>query len=1014
MAGKQTIDELISEKAFNEADKLTSKLGVLNTEFIESIKYAKQFSDTLAGAKALKDVNVNSAKAAQELEKLNRLMAQTATAQQNLTAATARAEQAASRLTAQQERQAASTAKTEAAARRASGAYEILNSAYRETTELARNAGAQFGENSTQFQNAARSANFLRERLDAIDRPLGNYQRNVGNYRSAFDGLGNSINQLTRELPAFAVSAQTGILALSNNIPIFFDQIQRTRLEVAALRAEGQATPSVLARLAMSFLSMQTVLSLGVTLVTIYGKEIGNFVKALFKGKEALDIFGERQKALNEVWKAGNADAAKQLTNLKYLYAAATDLSNAESDRLKAAQELQKEFPKTFAGQSKENIINGEASGLYKQLTIDIMATARAKAAAAKITTETAKILDAEIQKEKIRNANANENAATRLTAEKNLRGALEANNKQRGFGAVTEEQLQRSLKNGQKSLEALYSTNNKRAQESLKIQDDIIKRAQINVDVVEKLAGGKTKIGNALVTDDGKPKKEGGDSPEVQALKLRQAALKIVQETNKAIADNEQEGLDTRLNALDKYNIASKQLIDVDKQIKLSDADLTQTQIKTIETEAYGERLKQQSEFGVQQQDILKSEYDKQINAAREADKELARIRKETFEKSKQDAQDFGNTQLEKIQNDSEDALIALEEQYAKGKISKADYERQKLDIEYQANRDAIQAQLDTAKKLLDIQQAAGMDVSAQKKTLSELTRKLAKADADYEIAQLKTVKESRDEAYAKAKELAEEVFNFGTTLVNAGFENEKNKIQERSDAITEQTAKEIDAVNKSIGSEQEKADKVALINAKAKSQQDVLDARKREIAVRQAKFNKAISLAHIVQSTYEGAARALADYPFPFSSIIAGLVIAIGAAQAAQVIATPIPKYAKGTDYHKGGAMIVGDAGTELIIQPDGKQYLTPDTDTLTSAPKGTKVIPNHEVIKMLAKPDKINYVGGQAVDISSLVSEQRKTTKAIQQQKMASTLITKGGWKKQQQTISNWNLYRKNHFN
>ncbi len=79
----------------------------------------------------------------------------------------------------------------------------------------------------------------LDTQVKSVDKSLGQHQRNVGNYVSTWDGMGNAINQLTREFPAFSVSLQTGFLAISNNIPILVDQISRIRKENAALREEG-------------------------------------------------------------------------------------------------------------------------------------------------------------------------------------------------------------------------------------------------------------------------------------------------------------------------------------------------------------------------------------------------------------------------------------------------------------------------------------------------------------------------------------------------------------------------------------------------------------------------------------------------------------------------------------------------------------------------------------------------------------------------------------------------------
>lgn len=145
--------------------------------------------------------------------------------------------------------------------------------------------------------------NRYNEVLKKVDAQIGNNRRNVGNYASGFNGLGNSINQITRELPAFAFSAQTGFLALSNNLPILADEIQRVSANVKEMRAQGQQVPSVMSQILTSFLSWQTALSIGVTLITVYGKEIGNFFAEMFKGSKVIDVTKESLKAYVEVLK---------------------------------------------------------------------------------------------------------------------------------------------------------------------------------------------------------------------------------------------------------------------------------------------------------------------------------------------------------------------------------------------------------------------------------------------------------------------------------------------------------------------------------------------------------------------------------------------------------------------------------------------------------------------------------------------------------------------------------------
>jgi hypothetical protein len=67
------------------------------------------------------------------------------------------------------------------------------------------------------------------------------------------------------------------------------------------------------------------------------------------------------------------------------------------------------------------------------------------------------------------------------------------------------------------------------------------------------------------------------------------------------------------------------------------------------------------------------------------------------------------------------------------------------------------------------------------------------------------------------------------------------------------------------------------------------------------------------------------------------------MGAVQLATIIATPLPKYAKGTANHKGGPAIVGDGGVPEVITYGGNAWITPDKPTLVDLPAGAAVIPD-----------------------------------------------------------------------
>lgn len=114
------------------------------------------------------------------------------------------------------------------------------------------------------------------------------FQRNVGNYASSWNGLNVQVQQLARELPSLAVSANTFFLAISNNLPMLVDELQKARKEYKELKAEGKAATPVWRQLLSSLFSWQTALVAGITILSVYGKEIISWTGSLFTAKKSL------------------------------------------------------------------------------------------------------------------------------------------------------------------------------------------------------------------------------------------------------------------------------------------------------------------------------------------------------------------------------------------------------------------------------------------------------------------------------------------------------------------------------------------------------------------------------------------------------------------------------------------------------------------------------------------------------------------------------------------------------
>jgi len=219
-------------------------------------------------------------------------------------------------------------------------------------------------------------------------------KRNIGNYASGFSPLNNAMAQLTREGPAFANSMTTGFMAISNNLPILADAIQQVKMQNAALRAEGQPTTSVFKQIVSSLFSWQTALSLGVVLLTVYGKEMVNWIASLFESEKALNANTIATNQLNSARLKGAQSAQDELVTLRLLYQATQNENVSKENKLKAVKELQKEYPSYFGNLSTEQILAGKAASAYINLTNSILASAKARAVEDKIIENSKKLLE--------------------------------------------------------------------------------------------------------------------------------------------------------------------------------------------------------------------------------------------------------------------------------------------------------------------------------------------------------------------------------------------------------------------------------------------------------------------------------------------------------------------------------------------------------------------------------------------------------------------------------------------
>lgn len=235
-------------------------------------------------------------------------------------------------------------------------------------------------------QNLLKNIEGLDAKVKELDASMGVHTRNVGNYASGFNMLGFQIQQVARELPSLAYGPQIFFSAISNNLPMLADEIARAKKSVDELKKAGQTFTPVWKQIASSIFSWQTLLVAGVTVLTLYGKEITNWVASLFKGKTTIDASAAALERFNSAMAQGSVSAQSELTKLNLLYRAATDLSRPYEERAEAVKKLQDIYPAYFGNMAAEQVMVGNAVGAYENLRDAIIEVAEAKAAQELIT----------------------------------------------------------------------------------------------------------------------------------------------------------------------------------------------------------------------------------------------------------------------------------------------------------------------------------------------------------------------------------------------------------------------------------------------------------------------------------------------------------------------------------------------------------------------------------------------------------------------------------------------------
>lgn len=768
--------------------------------------------------------------------------------------------------------------------------------------------------------------------LKAVDATMGKHQRNVGNYASGFNAVSNSINQLTREAPAFANSVQTGFMAISNNLPIFFDAIAQAGKENQKLQAEGKKTSSVFKQVASSIFSAGTLLSVAVTLLTVYGADL---VKAFSGSSDAIKKFKDNVVDLESTTteKATKLKVISQVLNdtktTQEQYAQALKLATQEGISLNAVEEARK---------GNLSLINQE---LENQIDISIK-----KAKADKLVNL---IVENEIEQTKnIRKEKESYNSW--------YRKALRATSQYNQTASQIESGITKSSLDNIKELE----------RENAQYYDMLKKLGLENlIDIKKNTKAKKEKI--AL------------DFLEVESqYKLSQAILERQKAEANDLMNNEDINLENRIKAREDFSKKSIELIDLlykKESVIIADKasdDLAKNELalknKELTLKQYSDNVTAITNRLNNELLALENNHDQSMNELREQDlayyKKIETEKRQFTEKTNALILASEKEKYKKVSENENNSLKTRQsafEQYLK--IARLELDIAK--IRELANAKSVEetdlliqkyAELDRQlneleSPLLKAQKASedfirSMASGQLERSLGSINMAALKMFLDFDkhgqstfdklLEGADTMREKFAITFQAIGDVAQEVFGKIFELSNQRFQNEQANLQKEKDVA------------------------IAFAGDSAAARAEIelqYQARQKKIKEREFKAKKEQAEFNIIIDTAQAVVAALPNIPLSIA------IAAIGAVQLALVASQQTPQYEHGTENHIGGAMIINDQKgsnyKELVTTPDGKSRIYEGRNVKVNAPKGTKVKTASETMDYLMFNDNLNSI-------------------------------------------------------
>lgn len=338
----------------------------------------------------------------------------------------------------------------------AEGSYNRLSAQYALNKIRLNQMSAAEREAADSGKKLEAETNAIYQQMIKLQEATGNYRLSVGHYQKTWDGLGISISQVVRELPAVAVSLNTFFLGISNNIPMVVDEIKRLRRQNELLAAEGKEQISVTRSIVRSLFSFNTILVVLLTVFSMYGKEIITWIDKTLAGRDAAKSFEDALEDLNdELGKGSTGSYGQQIAVLRRLSENWKDLGNNIKAQTQWINDNEKEFSKLGITIDSINDANNAFVDNTESVVAAYKARAKAEAALNVVSQQYQKLLAAEnkAELEKVREYGFFDKTINYFKA---LWGGISGPDSDLSLGTRLKKQRQRNVESLQKDADAL------------------------------------------------------------------------------------------------------------------------------------------------------------------------------------------------------------------------------------------------------------------------------------------------------------------------------------------------------------------------------------------------------------------------------------------------------------------------------------------------------------------------------------------------------------------------------